>query len=292
MTITKSEYLLFLKHPAWLWLKKHAKDKLPATSAELQRLFDLGHVFETYAEKLFPNAIKLGFREYQEYLDLPTKTVELLNNGVKTILQGRIEINNLTCIFDCLDKVGKDEFDLIEIKGSTSAKPEHHLDLAFQLLVIESAGYKVRNIKIIHVNNAFIRNGEISPDEITTVTDATKEVRALEEFTKTSIKKAFEIINSDIMPSLSPRHASTGALKEWIEIHSYINGGLPSHHVYNISSPNPAALGELEDLHIEKIEDIPDDFNLSAKQRWQVIANKRLRNFSRSNSTVRWIKTI
>ena len=71
MTISKSDYMLFLRHPAWLWLKKLDKYKLPPVDASLQAMFDAGHEFESYVEKIYPDAIRLGFNNYQEYLSLP-----------------------------------------------------------------------------------------------------------------------------------------------------------------------------------------------------------------------------
>lgn len=274
MTLSKSEYLLFLKHPAWLWLKKHDKNKLPEPDPQLQAIFDAGHLFEEYAEKLFPDGVKLGFQTYEDYVNLPIKTQEVLDNETKTIFQGRLEINNITCIFDVLDKVGKNEYDLIEIKSSSSAKVEHEYDLAFQLHVLESSGLKIRNIKVLHVNNEFIRNGEVDHMELVATTDVTENVRALDAETKQNIKKAFEVIESGEMPSMSPRHAGFGALKEWLDVYRSIHGDLGSHHIYNIASPNALALGQLEDLHIENMKDIPEDFNLKPKQKWQVNAHK------------------
>ena len=47
MILSKSEYMMYLKHPAWLWVKKHAKDRLiPPVSPELQARFDEGNQFE------------------------------------------------------------------------------------------------------------------------------------------------------------------------------------------------------------------------------------------------------
>ena len=40
---------MFLKHPAWLWLKRHDKKKLPEPDANLQAMFDAGNLFEEYA---------------------------------------------------------------------------------------------------------------------------------------------------------------------------------------------------------------------------------------------------
>ena len=65
--LSKSDYLLFPKHPAWVWLKKHDKKKLPPVDANLQAIFDAGHNFEPYDESLFPEIVKLGFGPDEDY---------------------------------------------------------------------------------------------------------------------------------------------------------------------------------------------------------------------------------
>ena len=65
--ISKSDYMLFLRHPAWLWLKKNDPSKLPAVDAATQAMFDAGHAFEPYVESLFPEGVTLGFSDFDEY---------------------------------------------------------------------------------------------------------------------------------------------------------------------------------------------------------------------------------
>lgn len=60
MIISKSEFMMFLKHPAWLWLKKYDKTQLPLVGDNTQAIFDAGNLFETYAEQLFPDGVRLG----------------------------------------------------------------------------------------------------------------------------------------------------------------------------------------------------------------------------------------
>jgi len=97
MTLSKSEFMMFLKHPAWLWLKKYDKTKLPEPDASLQALFDEGSLFESYAEKIFPEAIKLGYKKEGNvfsgtmYYALPETTLKEIKKGTKVILQGRLE---------------------------------------------------------------------------------------------------------------------------------------------------------------------------------------------------------
>ena len=57
MELSKSDYIMFLKHPAWMWLKKHDKSKLPPIDTNTQAMFDAGHAFEVYAEARFPDGV-------------------------------------------------------------------------------------------------------------------------------------------------------------------------------------------------------------------------------------------
>ncbi len=274
ITLSKSDYLLFLKHPAWVWLKKHDKTKLPPVDDNLQAIFDAGNLFETYAEQLFPGIVRLGFEDHDEYLSLPARTKSELNNGAKIIAQGRFEAEGITCICDILVKVDENTFDLYEIKSSTKAKPEHKLDLAFQMIVLEESGYKVRNISVIHVNNKYIRNGKIDPKQITAVRDITEKVKEKRQATKAGIKKALEVVSSPQIPDISPSLArDTYALAEWLPIYRNLTDVEP-YSIYDLFYAKVDSLGKLEELEIKKLVDIPDDFPLTDKQRLQVLTTK------------------
>lgn len=224
MPLSKSDYMLFLRHPAWLWLKKFDKTKLPPVGPDQQAIFEAGHIFESYAEQLFENSLKLGFDNYQDYLELPTKTHQAIQSDTPVIFQGRLEAGGLTCIFDILQKVGDNLFDLIEIKASTKAKPEHAYDLAFQALVLEKAGYHIRNISVLHANKEYQRRGQVDPAGLCTQTDITSEVRALADLTLQQVAAAEELLKKTQVPDLSLRHANALNIpgvswsQEWLEI--------------------------------------------------------------------------
>ncbi len=273
MILSKSDYMLFLKHPAWLWLKKYDKNKLPPVDDNTQAVFDAGNLFEKYAEQLFPNGIRLGFNNYNEYLELPTRTIKTLDDGAKTIFQGRFEYNQLTFICDVIVVVGDKVVDLYEIKSSTKAKPEHEFDLAFQMVVLETCGYKIGKIAVIHVNNEYVRNGAIDAKEITEITDITEEVKEKREDTKVYIKMALEVAESSKIPNISPSLARQDVLGEWLDIYRGLTTVQP-YSIYDLCAPSAERIGTLESLNIKSLIDIPDDFALSAKQKLQVSATK------------------
>jgi hypothetical protein len=289
MTISKSEFMLFLKHPAWLWLKKYDKDKLPLPDEELQALFDEGTLFESYAEKLFSGAVRLGYKKEgnqfsgTKYYALPEATKQEIDKGTKVILQGRLEVEsgfgkdkNITAIFDVLERVGEGEFDLYEIKSSTSVKPEHIPDLAFQTIVIEKAGYKIRDAYVLHVNNQYVREGEVDPEGIAVKTLVTEEVRAIVDEVNENISRAFKILEKKERPDLSPRHLSKGSdvMNEWLQILQVIKGEFPKYSIYRLMGPDPKTIAWLEDNGIELLSDIPLDGPLSKTQLRQVEAMK------------------
>ena len=52
--ISKSDYMLFLKHPAWLWIKKNDPSKLPPVDDNMQAMF----------VKILPTSVRHYYQPY------------------------------------------------------------------------------------------------------------------------------------------------------------------------------------------------------------------------------------
>lgn len=222
----------------------------------------------------------MGFSNYDEYLALPQKTAEALNNGEKTIFQGRFEADKITCVFDVLDRTDDGRFDLIEIKASTKVKPEHEYDLAFQALVLKKAGIKLRKIKVIHVNKEYVRSGEIEPEALTISADVTGAVDLLAGETQIQIAAALGVLKQNSKPDLSPRYVNllkiseTNWFDEWLKIYKHLKPNLPVYSIYNLSYPSGEQIGQLEDRGVELIAQVPEELALRPKQAAQIRTTK------------------
>ena len=225
MQLSKSDYMDYLRHPALLWLKKHDKSKLPPIDDSTQAMFDAGHKFEAYGEALFTDGVTLGFSDFNEYRTLTTRTLHALQNGAKTIFQSRFEWNEYNCLPDIIDVIEGNLIDLYEIKSSTRVKDEHIYDLAFQRAVIEANGLKIRKIFVIYVNNEYVRQGDIVPEELTKMEDVTLAVHNLASFTEATMPLALETIHSVAMPDPDPTLIGMfGDKKEWQAIYDSLVG--------------------------------------------------------------------
>jgi len=289
ITLSKSEYMMFLKHPAWLWLKKNDKKKLPVPDANLQALFDAGNVFEHYGEARFGSILKIGFSNYDQYLSMPARTQKAIDDGADILSQARFETSfdnqKITCIVDVIEKVGDKTFDLFEIKSSTKVKPDHIYDLAFQTVVLENAGYKVRDIYVIYCNNLYVKKGQIDKTKMTVQQDVSSKVRSKIDATKRNISVALSTALLPQMPDPTPRRAKLGSYREWLEIFLSLQPEISADSIYKLTQAKPEQIGQLEDMHIVSILDIPDDFKLKTVQRGQILA-------ARSSSPILDIKKI
>lgn len=276
MQITKSNYMNFLRHPAWLWLEKNDKSKLPPHDAATMAMFAGGYKFEDVVEKLFPEALKLSWESYDEYRELATVTAAVLKNqsGPRTVVQAKFEAGNFACISDIVHVDGK-LIDVYEIKSSTQVKKAHLFDLAFQCEVIRQNGYEIRSVHVLTVNTEYVRSGSIEPSEMVNFNDVTELVLEKEALTHVYMQEAFDVASLPTCPDMSPaKIGPVGSVSEWLPVYKYAVD-LPEYSIYDLASPGAARLKNLEAENIRLITEIPESFNLTAKQEMQVLATKQ-----------------
>lgn len=276
ITLSKSDFLLYMKHPAWLWLKKYQPEMLPGVDQSLQAIFDNGTLFESYVENTYPNSVKIGFsRNGLSYKSMPERTARAINAGARTVLQGRAEANGLTCIFDVLEHISGNNYALTEIKSSTKVKDEHILDLGFQKIVLEKSGIKIAHAKVRYVDPTYIRKKDLDIDRLSITEDVTELVNQKIEYIKLKVEGAKDIVASSQRPSLSPRFVADEYIKDWLIIYENLQPPESEYNIYKLTRLKPDLIGKLEDLKVSLIENIPLNIQLSDKQKKQFSATKQ-----------------
>ena len=131
--LSKTKYLEGLKCPKLLWYEYNRKEELPPVDARAQAVMDQGTIVGELAQTLFPGGIKLE-RAYE-----PEKQAEQSLKAArlrKPLFEAGFINERAYALADILNPVGKNVWDLIEVKSSTSAKDEYLQDVAFQKYVI------------------------------------------------------------------------------------------------------------------------------------------------------------
>lgn len=196
--LSKSNFMQFLRCACELWLAKQRPDLVPPTDPGLQRLFDEGNIVDAWAQKLYPGGVSVdGFGKAAA-----EKTRKAIEGGATILLQPTFMAGELTCRCDILVKNEDGSWDIHEVKSSTTPKEEHTFDLAFQRTCLEGAGIRVERTFIVHINNQYVKQGEIDPEQLFARADITHEVLDAQPLAKKEITKALEVLHWDKMPSL------------------------------------------------------------------------------------------
>ena len=193
--LSKSLFIRGLQCHKSLYLKKHQPDLAEAPSEDQQARMESGQESGILAQNLFPGGIEIPYEglTYDEQL---VKTDEAVKAG-HTIYEGAFRYDNIFVKVDILHK-GVNGWELYEIKGSTQVKEYHTNDLALQYYVLKNAGISVSKACLVHINNQYIRNGEIEVDKLFTSEDLTDLVQGKEGFVREEIAKMREMLNGDV----------------------------------------------------------------------------------------------
>ena len=176
-SISKSTFLMGCQCRKLLWFRYNAKDQIPAPDAQQQAVFDQGHEVGQLARQLFPGGIEVGqgIDDFDELLALTQQTLKQR----RPLYEAAFAFNGGYARADILKPVGMDEWDLVEVKSTTSVKGIHLHDLAFQTFVLNGAGIKLRKSFLSRINPEFVRRGPIDPKQFFVLEDVTARASAL-----------------------------------------------------------------------------------------------------------------
>jgi hypothetical protein len=259
--LSKSKYLNGLQCPKLLWVQINEPERIPETDPVTQYIFDQGHLVGEYAKKLFPGGINILQDDFMGNIQ---RTKELLVER-KPLFEAGILAGNIYSRVDILNPVNEDEWDIIEVKSSTSVKDVHVDDVAFQKFCCEQAGLNINNCYLMHINNQYIRQGEINPEGLFNTQDISEDVEEIKRGIYNRVEDMLEVISAPSCPEVAiGNHCKDPYECPLTECWD----GLPEHHIFTLYWGGKKS-GELYNTGVVNITDIPDSFKLNGKQQIQ-----------------------
>lgn len=276
--ISKTTFLEFLYCPKNIWLKLHRPDfldKFELSDFE-KHLMEQGNEVETYARKLFFGGIEVastGEEACQE-------TARLMAQKTLYIFQATFIVDGFIARNDVLAyNSAKAVWDVYEIKGTNSLKDKesqernHIDDLSFQTAVLKRADVKVGSSLLVHLNKEYVRGDALDLGALFTIEDVTEIISERLEKTNEQMEVAKEYLNREEEPGIGcdchfkgrSNHCATFA---------YSHPEVPPYSIHDLTyiGKSKDKLNFLVDNKFYHLEDIPNDFKLSANQENQVKA--------------------
>jgi hypothetical protein len=158
--LSKSKYLAGLQCPKYLWTYVNRPEELPEPDAATQFIFENGHKVGQKAKELYPEGIEIDYdMGYEKGI---SKTKDWLKQR-RTLFEPSIRYMHTFARADILEPVGRNEWDIIEVKSSTSVKDINIDDLSFQKYCYQGAGLQIRKCYLLYINRDYVKKGNIDP---------------------------------------------------------------------------------------------------------------------------------
>ena len=196
MNLSKSKYVNGIQCKKILWLEKNK----PELKEEIDNESTLknGNLVHEIAKYLFGEHVNIEFNEnLNEMINNTYVTMESYKDVV--ITEASFNYNNNFCSIDILKKNGN-KYEMYEVKGSTDIKEVYIKDASYQYYVLTNLGLNVTKVSIIHLNNKYVRKGDIDLNKLFIKIDVTDEIIALQEEVKTNVRDINKYMEKEVEP--------------------------------------------------------------------------------------------
>jgi hypothetical protein len=152
--LSKSRLMSFRQCPKRLWLDLH-RPELAAKDPQTEANFATGHQVGEIAQRLYDDGGGVLI-EYEGGMTAALKRTRevLARPSTSPIFEATFERDGLLIRADVLLRAAGGP-KLIEVKSSSSLKPEHALDCTIQYWVLEGTALRPDAVALAHVNNQF-----------------------------------------------------------------------------------------------------------------------------------------
>lgn len=276
--VHKSIYMEYLACAKNSWLKLHKKHELQSLftfSIFEQAILDKGNLTESFAQQLFPNGISIN----KHGKDAALLTKSHIDLKTPVLFQATFYHDSFLVRNDVLEyNESNGKWKLYEIKGTNSLKEEtneidHIEDATFQMIVLEENGIDLEDIYIIHLNSDYVHLDTIDINKLFTINNVTNKVKEREPKTRMKMQKSKIDLLQDNEEALSCDCIYKSRINH-CRTFSYSHTYIPNISVHDIARITPKKLIPLINSSIFRIDDIPDNFPLTAIQDNQVTAYK------------------
>ena len=167
--LSKSLLLKGLQCPKALWLSKHPPTFEFPPQPDLEAKFRAGNEVGLLAQQLYHGGVEVPF-EGLSVTEQVEQTEALMADGANVIYEASFVFDGIFVKVDLLVR-DDDGWQIHEVKMATSVKEVNLDDVAIQYYVLTQCGLKITEAFLVHINNRYVRQGQIDVQELFTGED-------------------------------------------------------------------------------------------------------------------------
>src|SRR5208282_528917 len=265
MRISKSKFVAGVQCLKRLYWQVHEPELAAERDAASEAIFEQGREVGLLARQMFPGGVAV---DGSAGLDGAIRTTRELvaNPEVPAIFEGTFENGGVLVRVDMLQRRRDRRWRLLEVKSSTQLKESHLDDVGIQARVVSRSGLDLAASCLMHVNRNYVfQGGPIDVRQFFRIRNLTRRIARLDPKLTFQLRAEFTVLNRPEAPDLPPGSHCTEPVT--CEFFDRCNPPRPDDHVGYLPRIQASAVEELEEIGVESVHDIPDDFPLNERQR-------------------------
>lgn len=197
MNLSKSRYTKGVQCPKMLWMDVHMHERFD-DSVMNQSILDAGSLVGDMAMGYYGEYVEVPF-DRDNFAGMIERTRDLVDADTPTICEATFSYDGNLCMVDIL-RVENGGVRIVEVKSSTHINDIYYHDMAYQAWVLGKCGMNVKSVGLMHLNNEYVRQGELDLRRLFVVEDCTDEVTFLQSNVKATVKSLKEFASLEHEP--------------------------------------------------------------------------------------------
>jgi hypothetical protein len=265
MRISKSKFVAGCQCVKRLYWQVHEPELAAQPDAADEAIMEQGREVGLLARQLFRGGVEVGSGVGLDQAIRATREL-VANREIPALFEGVFEHDGVLVRVDVLHRRRDGRWRLVEVKSSTSVKEEHLDDVGIQSRVVSRCGVDLASVCLAHINRNYVFDGgSIDVRRLFKIRNLTRRIERLQPKLTFQLRAQFTVLNMPNAPEIAPgRHCTDPVTCEFFE---RCNIPRPDDHIGYLPRIHASAMEELEELGVESIHDVPDDFALTEIQR-------------------------
>jgi hypothetical protein len=271
--LSKSTFLRGVQCPKSLYLHAHHPELRDPIDESRQAVFAGGHDVGLAARDRFPGGVlasALPLRAEQAI----RRTADLIRDGAYVLYEPAFEYGGVFVACDILVR-DRRRWALYEVKAHTEVKEEDLRDVAVQAWVLRGAGIDLAETAVLHLNNKYVRQGNLDLGGLFVAQSVRSEVDDLQQEVAARVVELKAVLAGEGVPTaeIGPQCDDPWAC----DFRGHCWAHIPSPSVFDLAGVRREARFGLYRRGIVRLEDVPDGERLPAAARVQIDLHKNPR---------------
>ncbi len=270
--VTTSDFLNYRTCAGYAWLAKHQPaDVPPDTDPGNRRRAAADAEVRLLSREIFPGGAAMELDDLEAAAEA---TISAMFDGAETLYGATVATGRgLTGVADVLVRSG-DSWVYYLTRASTSVKSEHVIEAAHGARVFAEAGIDISAVRLVLLRKQYRRDTRLEPDQLLVIEDVSARVAKVMASVARDLDAALAILGDPGKPAACRCELGTRGQRcpTFGYFHPGIGGGAT---VYDLGGVSARKLDVVLGRGIVRLEDWPDDVEVTLRQRRQIEVLRR-----------------